>query len=268
MRRHLISFVLTAGLVAAGGAHAMGNHEHHLQCDYDSDYNVQVQPDGIVFTREDDHAVDVFMHDGQLRIDGRAVTVSSEDAMRLREYEQQVRDLMPLIAAIAKDGVDIGYSALTTVLATLDDSGNDRASLLQELHDRRVEALQQVDSTLGQGMWKAGDENRFFTENLEDTVSDLVGRLTGSAVSDAFSGDTTRLAALEARAHALNTTLDKAVEAPAEKLDQRAEALCPRLSALHQLQQQFQFRLAGGERLQLLSTHMDSSNKASQYAQR
>jgi hypothetical protein len=268
MRRHIILLVLISGMAAVGGAHAMGNHEHHLQCDYDSDYTVQVQPDGVVFTRHDDHAADVFMHDGQLRIDGHTVTVSSEDATRLREYEQQVRDLVPWIAAIARDGVDIGYSALTTVLATLDDSGDDRTNLLQELHDRRIEALQQVDNTLGQGMWKAGDENRFFNENLENTVSDLVGRLTGSAVSDALSGDTTRLAALEARAKALDATLDKAVEAPAEKLGQRAEALCPRLSALHQLQQQFQFRLADGERLQLLSTDMDSSNKASQYAQR
>jgi hypothetical protein len=40
------------------------------------------------------------------------------------------------------------------------------------------------------------------------------------------------------------------------------------LSQLDQLQQQFQFRLPDGERLKLLSSDMDSDNKASQYAQR
>jgi cysteinyl-tRNA synthetase len=268
MRRHVISTVLIAGLVAASGSHATGNHDHHMQCDYNSDYDVQVQARGIAFTRNGEHAADVFMHDGQLRVDGHVVAVSSDDAIRLREYEQQVRDLVPVMAAIARDGVDIGYTALTTVVATLDDNGDDRTRMLQSLHDRRIEALQQVDETLGRGVWRAGDEDELFSNNLEKTVSDLVGRITGNAVSDALSGDSTRLAALEARAGALNATLDKAVKAPAEKLGQRAEALCPRLSTLNQLQQQFQFRLADGERLQLLSTDMDSSNKAGQYAQR
>jgi hypothetical protein len=268
MRRHAILLVLLSSLIATAGAHAMGNHEHHLQCDYDSDYDVQVQPDGIAFTRGSGHPAEVFMHDGQLRIDGRMVAVSSQDVARLREYEQQVRGLVPAMAAIARDGVNVGYAALATVVATMVDNGDQRTHLLQTLRDRRVEALQQVDDTLGQGQWRAGDENEVFNQSLEKTVSDLVGGITGNAVSDALSGDPARLAELEARANALDAALDKAVEAPAEKLGQSAEALCPHLSALNQLQQQFQFRLADGGRLQLLISDMDSSNQARQYAQR
>jgi hypothetical protein len=268
MRRHAILFVLISGLVVAHGGHAMGNHGHHLQCDYDSDFDVQVRPEGVAFTRSGAHPSDVFMHDGQLRVDGRTVAVSYQDAARLRQYEQQVRDLVPAMATIMRDGVDIGYAALATVVATMVDNGDTRTHLLQSLRDQRVEALQQVDDTLGHGFWKAGNESEFFNKNLEKTVSDLVGGITSDAVSDALSGDPNRLAALEARANALDTTLDKAVEMPAEKLRQRAETLCPRLSALDQWQQQFQFRLADGERLQLLSSDMDSSHQARQYAQR
>jgi hypothetical protein len=267
MRRQVILSVLTFGLAAAGTACATDHHEHH-QCNYDSDYDVQVRQDGILFTRAGDQTMDVFMHDGQLRLDGRVVTLSGEDATRVREYEQQVRDLVPVIASIARDGVDIGYTALTTVVATLDDSGDDRSRLMQSLHDSRSEAMQKVDNTLGRGFWKAGDESQLFGDNLDRTVSDLVGSITSHAVSDALSGDSARLASLEARATALNATLEKAVETPAEKLGQRAGTLCPRLHALNQLQQQFQFRLADGERLQLLSTDMDSPDKARQYAQR
>jgi hypothetical protein len=268
MRCHVISTVLIAGLAAAGGVHAFGNSAHHMECNYNSDYDVQVRPGGITFTRSGDHASDVFMHDGQLRVDGRVMKVSRDDARRLGDYEQQVRDLVPVIASIARDGIDMGYTALTTVVATLDDSSDDRTRILQSLHDRRIEALQQVDGTLGRGMWRAGDEDELFNSNLEHTVSDVVGSITAKAVSDALSGDSTRLAALQARASALNATLDQAIELPATKLGQRAAALCPGLNALNQLQQQFQFRLADGERLQLLFTDMDSSNKASQYAQR
>ena len=268
MHRHIISTVLIAGLVAASAAHAAASRDHRMQCDYNSDYDVQVQAGGIAFTRNGEHAADVFMHGGQLRVDGHDVTVSGDDAVRLRQFEQRVRDLVPVMAAIARDGVDVGYTALTTVVATLDDNGDDRTRMLQALHDRHLEALQQVNDTLGRGVWRAGDEDELFSNHLEKTVSDLVGRITGNAVSAALSGDSTRLAALEARAGALNATLDKAVEAPAEKLGQRAEVLCPRLTELNQLQQQFQFRLADGERLQLLTIDMDRSNKASQYAQR
>ncbi|GLQ49159.1 DUF2884 family protein [Dyella flava] len=268
MRSRAVLLVLIACLMAAGGVHAMGNHGPHLQCDYDSDYDVQVQPNGIAFTRDSGHPADVFMHDGQLRVDGRAVTVSAQDVARLREYEQQMRELVPAMAAIARGGVDVGYAALATVVATMVDNGDQRTHLLQTLRDRRVEALQQVDETLGRGLWKAGVESELFNQDLEKTVSDLVGGITGDAVSDALSGDPNRLAALEARANALDATLDKAVETPAERLGQRAEALCPRLNALNQLQQQFQFRLADGGRLQLLSSDMDSSNQARQYAQR
>lgn len=268
MSRHLISFALMLGLAAAGSVQAMDNHRHHLQCSYDSDYDVQVQPDGIAFTRSEGHPGEIFMHDGQLRIDGRNVAVPADDAVRLRAYEQQVRELVPEMAAIARAGVDIGYAALTTVVATLADNDDRRRDMLQSLHDRRAEAMQQVDITLGHGLWAAGDDSKLFESNLEKTIESLVGGLAGDAVSDALSGDSSRLAALEARTNTLDSTLEKAVEEPAEKLGERADALCPRLSALDQLQQQLRFRLADGGRLQLLAIDMDGSNKASQYAQR
>ena len=268
MRGRATLLVLIACLITAGGVHAMGNHGPHLQCDYDSDYDVRVQPNGVAFTRDGEQPFHVFMHDGQLRVDGRAVTVSAQDAARLREYEQQVRELVPAMAAIARGGVDVAYAALATVVATMVDNGDHRTHLLQSLRDRRVEALQQVNDTLGRGLWKAGDDSELFNQDLEKTVSDLVGGITGDAVSDALSGDPNRLAALEARANALDATLDKAIETPAEELGQRAQALCPNLNALNQLQQQFQFRLADGGRLRLLSSDMDSSNQARQYAQR
>lgn len=270
MRCHAMSLALLLGLLAAGGVQAHEGHSYHLQCSYDGPYNVQVQPGGVAFTRAEGHPANVFMHDGRLRIDGRDVAVSGDDAVRLRAYEQQVRELVPEMAAIARAGVDIGYAALTTVVATLAENDDRRSSMLQSLHDRRGEAMRQIDFTLGHGLWAAGSDSQLFESNLESTVGDLVGNLAGEAVSDALSGDATRLAALKARTDALDTTIEKAVEEPAEKLGERANALCPRLSELDQLQQQFRFRLADGGHLQLLSieTNTDRSDKASQYAQR
>src|ERR1700761_7035508 len=114
MHRHFTTIALAAGLLVAGGAQASDMHGHHMQCSFNSDYDVQIKADGIAFRRDGDHPYEIFMHDGQLRVDGHAVAVSAQDAARLRSYEQQVRDLLPAMAGIARDGIDIGYSAMTT----------------------------------------------------------------------------------------------------------------------------------------------------------
>jgi hypothetical protein len=267
MRRHLLSLVAMLAFALAGSAQATDSHAHHLSCSYTSDYDVQVQANGIAFTRSNGDPGQVFMHDGKLRMDGHDMLLSDADAARLREYEREMRSLLPTIAGIARDGADIGYSALTTVVATLSENGDERTRLLRELRDRHNDAVRHIDGTLGQGTWKAGDEDDFFGHDLEKAVADLVGTVTGDVVKDALSGDANRLASLQARTDALDTAIDKAVDAPAEKLGQRAEALCPHLSHLQQLQQQFQFRLPNGQRLQLIDSNMDRSDKAS-YAQR
>jgi len=267
MRRSMQSFVMVVALVAAGAAQARDDHGHHLSCSFTSDYDVRVEATGIAFTQAGGHPGDVFIHDGALRVDGHDVAVSSADAARLRDYEQEVRGLVPAVAAIARDGVEVGYSALTAVVATLSDNGEQRTHLLQELHDRHAEALLHIDSTLGRGVWKADDEGDYFAGHLQSAIGDMVGSVVGDVVKDALSNDPTRFAALEARTNALDTTIDKAVDGPAEKLGERADALCPRFSHLQQLQQQFEFRLPGGERLQLISPDMERSDKAS-YARR
>ncbi|HUA81090.1 MAG TPA: DUF2884 family protein [Dyella sp.] len=268
-RRGLLSCLPVLALALTGGVQASGFHSHHdFQCPYSTDYDVQVEPGGIAFTRHDGDPGEVFMHDGILRVDGHEVSVSHADAVRLREYEQQVRDLVPAVAAIARDGVDIGYAALTTVVATLSEDADERTRLLQELRDRHADARHHIDDTLGRGTWQSGDGADFFDHDLQRTVADMVGTVTGDVVKDALSGDPNRLAALKARTDSLDTTLDKAINAPADKLGERAQALCPQLGQLQQLQQQFQFRLANGERLQLISTDKERSDKASQYAQR
>ena len=268
MRRHMLSFATVFALAAAGGVHATDGHSHHLSCSFNSDYDVQVQAHGIAFTRNSGTPSKVFMHDGALQVDGRDVSVSAADASRLRDYEAQVRELVPAVAAIARDGVEVGYSALTTVVATLAENGDERTRLLHELRERHNEALQHIDGTLGHGIWAATDEGDLFGDHLQNTVEDLVSNVTADVVKDALSGDSNRLAALQARTNALDTTLEKAVDAPADKLGQRAEALCPHFSQLEHLQQQFQFRLPNGERLQLISPDMERSDKASQYAKR
>jgi hypothetical protein len=266
-RCHAVLFATVLGLAATCGARAADTHAS-FDCTYNTQYDVQIKSDGILFTRDRGTPEDVFMHNGQLRMDGRELTLSSADAVRVREYERQVRELVPTIAAIARDGVNIGYSALSTVVATFAENGDERQRYQQALHEKEVAALQRIDNGLDKGVWTSDDDGRAFGDDMQQTVADMTADVMRNVVADALSGDSSRMAGLQARTSSLENSLQKALAEPAQQLAQRAQEVCPRLSDLDHLQQQFQFRLAGGERLQLLSSDTDSLDKARQYAQR
>jgi hypothetical protein len=262
MRSRFSLVALAVGLCFGLSAQAHGIHVDHDSCGFGTDYDVRVNAAGIAFDRDDGKPAHVFMHDGALRIDGHAVAVSAADTERLRAYEAQVRALLPEVAGIAREGVDIGFDAMSTVIATFADT--DRGRLVEKLNRQHRQALAQLDRGLGAGVWKRHDMDDLIEQSIGGTVSELVGTVTATAVKAALSGDEAQVEALEARADSLDRAIDRQVDARADKLDARAEALCPRLAALDRLQQQFEFRLDGGARLQLMeheASHPDKPDR-------
>ncbi|MCX7512781.1 DUF2884 family protein [Frateuria hangzhouensis] len=262
MRPLIISFVLAAGLAVGMPAQA-GVHVGEQQCSFETDYDVLVKPDGITFEREDGTPGRVFMHDGAVRVDGRELAVSAGDARRLREYEGQVRSLLPEVASIAREGVDIGFDALTTVVASFAEDPDERSRLTRELNVQHKQALAKLDNGLGSGQWRQHGVQDLMENQIGDAVSTLVSTVTAKAVKAALSGDESQVAALEARADSLDHSIETQVNARADKLGERAEALCPRLARLDELQQQFEFRLKDGSRLALVEHQAEHDNEAS-----
>lgn len=252
MRKTLSLLTLAVGVAAGAQAQAHDLHIHGDQCSFTTDYDVRVSDAGITFSRDDGTPARIFMHDGQLRVDGRAATVTSADAARLRDYERSVRALLPEVAGIAREGLDIGFSALTAVAVTFAEDGDERTRLLSRLNRDHARALSRIDAGLGSGVWARHDMEDTIGDSVEGAVSELVGTVTAGAVKAALSGDQARIAALEARADSLDKTIDREVDARADQLDARAQALCPKLATLDQLQQQLEFRLPDGSALKLI----------------
>jgi len=254
MRQLVVALALFGIGALTSPAHARAhNMELHTVCSVDSDYELAVRDDGLQFTRDNGSPHDVFMHDGQLRVDGQPLAVSRDDAARLRQYEANVRALLPQVAAIARDGVGLGFDALATVAATFTDSPDERARVIRQLGDQRRQVLARIDQGIGHGRWQQHDFDQMMDEDMGDAVSTLVSTVASRAVKAALSGDQSQVAALEARAQSLESSIEKAVEAPAERLGKRADALCPRLVELDQLQHQLHVRLPDGEPLTLMS---------------
>jgi hypothetical protein len=260
MRQLAAALALFAAGTIAAPAHADSptrspahGFQWHASCSVDSDYDVDVRPDGIAFTRTHGPARQLLMHDGQLQLDGHPWPVDRADAERLRQYEAQVRALLPEVAGLARDGVGIGFDALTTVAATFADRPHERERVVRQLTAQRQQVLAGIDQGIGSGHWRQHGMGRWVDDSMGQAVSTLIGTVATNAVQAAVSGDQRKVAALEARADSLDKSIERAVEAPAEKLGRRADALCPRLIALDQLQRQFSFRLPDGSPLSLVT---------------
>lgn len=80
MGKILPLLALAIGLASAAQAQAHGLHFDNDHCGYSTDYDIRVNADGIAFDRQGRPPASVFMHDGQLRVDGRLVVLSAADA--------------------------------------------------------------------------------------------------------------------------------------------------------------------------------------------
>lgn len=263
MRHAAIAARLAVALaLSAATAHAgtTGFSTDSCKSDYSTLYDVDVTDAGLSFHRKDGSPADVFLHDGSLRIDGRPSTVSAADAEALRRYEAGVRKLVPEIAAIAREGVQLGFSAMTTVTLSFAE-GEQRAGLLEKLKRKQAQALREIDEGVGAGHWSSDRMAETVGGSVSDTVGELVGSVTSSAVTAALSGDASKVAALQARAESLEKSLDGAMDKRSKALDRRSDRICPQLDELADLQRGWTVRQPDGKPLELMTIKPKDSKK-------
>lgn len=265
MSRHgtLAMLACALGLVFAIGlpVQAEGVHVHGEQCGYNSNYDVRVTAAGIDFSRGGAQPNEIFMHDGALRVDGRPVAVSADDAARLRSYEGDMRSLLPEMAGIAHEAVGIAFDALATVAATLGGSQHHRDALVRQLNQSRMEALRGLEASINADHWSQQDFADAIEQPVTEASNQLASSLTRSVMWSLFTG---RAGELEARADSVDQSMEKEMKARSGQLEARAKAICPRLAELDGLQQRFRFRLADGSPLRLLTDNRDRKSRDSQ----
>lgn len=265
MRKRWVVLCVSVGLAAMTQVQAHDMRIEGDHCGYDSVYDVQVKSGGIDFSRSDARPADVFMHDGQLSVDGRAVAVSADDAARLRDYEAGMRELLPQMAGIAQEAVGIGFDSLAIVAATLGGSRHHRDALVDGLNQQRREALRELGAHMNAQRWDQQGLGRALEQPMTDAANALASSLTRHVLWSVLTG---RTSDVEARADTVDQSVDKEMDARSGKLDARVKAVCPSLRALDQLQQQFRFRLADGSPLKLIVPEAGRDNPAVQLVTR
>ncbi|WP_158880425.1 DUF2884 family protein [Rhodanobacter sp. L36] len=268
MRNRITVLVLAIGLALSASASADGIHVDSDHCGFDTNYDVQATSHGIAFTRADGRPANVFMHDGRLQVDGHALNVSSVDAERLRSYEENVRTLLPEMAGVAQEAMGIAFDSLTTVAATLGGDASERDALVRRLNQTHREAMVKLDAGISGDHWNERGFEQAIETQVESAADELATSVSSGVLASLITGKSSEL---EARANSLDASIDKEMKDRSGKLEARAKLLCPRMTELESLQQQFDFRLADGSRLQLLTRehhdakHDDGDNQVAQH---
>jgi len=217
-------------------------------CDVHSDYSLHVADDGIRFTRESGSPGELRFAGGRLYADGVEQALDDDGRHRVLQFEHSVQALVPEVKALALDAVALATEAVGQVAVAL--AGERNPALEQRLQALQVEITAGIEQAISDGHW----DERLFEQDVERLVSEVVPMLAGdivsAAVAAAMSGDESQVQAIEKRAQEFERTFEREVEARAGLIEERAEALCPRIAELHALQQGL--RLADGRALGLM----------------
>ena len=241
-----LTLALVAALAFGAQAHAGGLHT----CDFDSDFDLRIERDGLVFHRDQGAPMKVEMRDGLLRVDGAIVTLTPADRARVRRIESEVRALVPEVKAIALDAVGIASEALTHVAATL--AGADADKAVARMDEIGAELRAKIERSDDSGDWSDAQFEQAIKELTAEAVPMLVGSVTSLAIQAALSGDASAAQALESRVEGMEKELEARVERRSKALESRAELLCPRVAALDRIESELELRLADNRALDLL----------------
>jgi len=208
------------------------------QCGLSTPFNVLVDSGGVWLYREQGVPKEIFFHGGELSVDRKVRQVSAADAQRLWQMENQARALMPQVAGIARDVVDITFDALSSVVEALTGS----ARKARGVQSQRNDAMDYIDRTLGSGRWDQEVFDEGFEQRIEDAAEKMSSMLARSVLWQTMTG---RADAMEARADRLDEEMDARMEAKGDALEAKARALCPAVRDLYALQAALEYRYEG-----------------------
>jgi hypothetical protein len=249
MRRALFSLVL---LSIAASAHA-----GDVECNIESDYDLSINPQSVILTRDSGTPKWIVIRGDKLFVDDRWVVLGHEDRKRIAAFDRGTREIMPLAAQIGRDAADIAFTALGEVAAGF---SNDPARTRAKLEQARGKIDSRLARSISANRFDSSDLGKGIGDAVSEVVPLVIGDIVGGAVRAALSGDTKRLEAMDG----LDQQIEARVQPRAKALEKRAQQLCLKMQELDRLDSALAYRLPGGASLDLLRIRPDRDAEASE----
>jgi len=209
------------------------------QCGLTTGYNVLVDGGGVWLYRSEGAPKEIFFHDGELSIDRKLQAVDAADAQRLRQLEAESRVLMPQVADLARETVDITFDSLEGVVEALTDSKRKA----RKLRGFRDDTLAHVDATLGTGRWEQDFFGEEFEARIEAAAESMASGIGRSVLWAAFTpGGADRL---EKRTEKMEAELERRLDARIGAVEAKADAMCVQIARMQAIEDALEFRYQG-----------------------
>ncbi len=207
-------------------------------CHYSTDYNINVVENGVIFSKSSGEKLE--FAGNNLLINNKQVGLDDKQIKASVAFEKNARQMVPQIAEIAVDGMELGLKTTSMVMAQLfADDVQVQKDLIQPIERLSLKLKQNINhefvnvEALETSIEKAFDEE--FAQLIETAVTKYSGKIMGNVLSSVLSGDSEELEDLEFRMENLEHNIEKYVEDNAGGLKVRAEQLCDQVAELDKL---------------------------------
>jgi hypothetical protein len=246
MKPTLLALALALAAASPMAASAHTNINGH-RCEIGTDWSVRMHRRAFVFSREDHAPGEIGIGGGRLFIDGKEQKLSAADHARISRIEREMTDSLPLLHDIVVEAVDIAFFALTEVARGL---ASDPKAAVAELQSAQARVrVQMQDKPLA--AFDGDAIGRIIEPVVQEFVPKLVGGAVSSALGAAFGGEK-KANEFEQRMAKMEQELDRNVEQRAKLLEPKADEMCSRLKSIDAIDDELEFRLPDGGRLDLL----------------
>ena len=211
---------------------------HNNECNFSTDYNIQVEENRLVFSRTQGDRFE-FAGD-RLLINDKPVALNESQRKASLVLQKNTREMVSRVSHIAVEGVELGLKAVTVVASTLfDDDRQMQQDLILpiEAFTAKIKANITPTSFNAEGLklsLNEGFDNEFETA-IETAMSKYAGKMAGNLLTKLFSGDSEELNDFEFRLENLDRQIETYVEANAKELEVKAQALCDDLVVLESI---------------------------------
>jgi len=252
-----LAATLTSGAVLA----------HDSSCNVELDTGFSIDKSTIAFLDKHDETIYKIVDNEELIVQGEVVDLNDSQQQLVNEYSTSIRAMVPEIQSIAIEGVDLAVTGVNLAFNELLGEGNDIATeLTRELTLVREDVSTKFSEDHGFTIGENGiNDGEFFGEEFEERIESVVEKAVMNSMGTLlvavgqemlFSGGDTD--AFEARMENFGENIEHQMEARAEKIEEKADALCESALAIDMLEEKMKLSIDELSAINVISTNSNN----------
>ncbi len=257
----------TVALTGNAMAHE-GKSNFHADNNFVGDCNINLHQ-GVTVTPsyvkvfDKHHTLYQISKNGEMTIDGKTVSLDSTQQQTAAQYAEGIRSSVPKAVAIATDAIELASKGVGEAMGTLFGENSD---IQIRIEDVMAKAKEKVNESLS----RSGDEftispdgfddmDNIIDEELEQEIEKVVMSsmgsifsLIGQAMSEGDGDFEQRMEAFGEKMEKWGEELEASLEAQADDIEEKAEALCQQLKEVDELETKLQSQVPEFAKFDLL----------------